>query len=150
MTGTNRAGMQTEPLLISPVSGSDGALRSPSFSWTGLPYTDLYQFTLARDAELRQIVVQEEVPNSAYLYEGELEWGETYFWQVQVIAPIPSEPSEIGVFTVGVPIQQQELPEYAPYPIPDVDRATPTWVWWIIGVLTALNVVVITFVMVRR
>jgi hypothetical protein len=151
MAGSNRGGMHIAPVLVAPESGADGVLRSPAFSWTGFPHIEHYEFILASDASLTQVLVKEIVPTSAYLYRGELDWGATYFWQVKAIQPVMSEASNIGVFTVETQVQQQQAPAIVGPPV-FIPRAaaTPSWVWWIIGVLTALNIVVIVSCMVRR
>ena len=152
MTGSDRDGMQIAPLLITPESGADGVLKTPSFSWTGFPHTERYEFILASDAGLKQVVVRNEVPASAYKYDGELDWGTTYYWQVRAIAPVPSESSNIGVFTVeSQPPRQQVLPTMSPMVVPAVAAATtPLWVWLVIAVLASLVVVIIVLTMVRR
>ena len=150
MAGSDRGGMHIAPVLITPESGADGISRSPAFSWTGFPHDERYEFLLASDADLTQILVKETVPTSAYVYEGELDWGATYFWQVKAIEPVISEASNIGVFTIETQLQQQQIPAWPSPPafVPEV--GTPSWVWWIIGVLTILNIMIITYIMVRR
>jgi len=138
--------MHIAPILKVPQSGSRGVSRSPAFSWLGFPQTTEYEFILARDAELREIVVKERVPASAYLYRGELDWGATYFWQVKAVKPVPSEPSAIGVFTVML---QPQPPAPAVVP-PTVPPTTPFWIWLIIAVLTLLVIVIIVLCLVKR
>lgn len=149
--GTDREGMQIAPLLVTPESGADGVLRVPAFSWTGFPHTEKYELILASDADLKQVLVREEVPTSAYVYSGELDWGVTYYWQVKAITPVPSESSNIGVFTVESQPQQQVIPVMPQMVVPSVaTAATPLWVWLVIGVLTSLIVVIVVLTMVRR
>ena len=128
-------------------------LKTPAFSWTGFPHTEKYEFILASDADFKQVVVREEVSTSAYVYDGELEWGATYYWRVKALAPVPSESSNIGVFTwESQPPQQQVLPIMSPIVVPAAAAAaaTPLWVWLVIGVLTSLIVVIVVLTMVRR
>ena len=76
----------------------------------------------------------------------------TYYWQVRAIAPVPSESSNIGVFTVeSQPPRQQVLPTMSPMVVPAVAAATtPLWVWLVIAVLASLVIVIIVLTMVRR
>ena len=130
------------PILKVPESGSRGVSRSPAFSWLGFPHTTKYEFILAKDAGLTEIVVKEKVPTSAYIYSGKLDWGTTYFWQVKAIEPVPSEPSGIGVFTV---MPQPTTPVIMP-----VTPSTPLWIWLVIGILALLVIVIIVLCLLRR
>ena len=135
--------MHIAPILKVPESGSRGVSRLPAFSWLGFPHTTKYEFILAKDAGLTEIVVKEKVPTSAYICSGKLDWGATYFWQVKAIEPVPSEPSVIGVFTV--------MPEpTAPVIIMPVTPSTPLWIWLVIGILALLVIVIIVLCLVRR
>jgi len=130
------------PILKVPESGSRGVSRAPAFSWLGFPHTTKYEFILAKDAGLTEIVVKEKVPTSAYICSGKLDWGTTYFWQVKAIEPVPSEPSVIGVFTV---MPQPTTPVIMP-----VTLSTPLWIWLVIGILALLTIVIIVLCLVRR
>ncbi len=136
--------MHLAPILVAPENGGRGVSRSPGFSWLGFPHTTKYEFILAKDAVLTEIVVKEKVPTSAYTYSGKLDWGTTYFWQVKAIEPVPSEPSTIGVFTV---MPQQPQPTLPAMP---VTLSTPLWIWLVIGILTLLVIVVIVLCLVKR
>ncbi|HUS04467.1 MAG TPA: hypothetical protein VMY79_02975, partial [Dehalococcoidia bacterium] len=127
--------------------GSEGVSRSPGFSWRGFPQTTKYEFVLARDADLTQVVVKEKVPASAYIYSGQLDWGTTYFWQVKAIEPVPSEPSDVGIFTV---MPEQPTAAATPPAVPPVIPLTPLWIWAVIGVLSLLVIVVIVLCLVKR
>jgi len=126
------------PLLLVPDIGSKNVGRSPTFSWKGFPPTTEYEFTLAKDDALSQVVVSEKLSTTTYQYKGHLDWGTTYYWQVRAIDPVLSE-SSIGTFTV--------------MPAPEPTAATPptpSWIWAIIGILAFLDVVVITFCLIKR
>jgi hypothetical protein len=147
--GTTVGGMHIAPVLRVPEPGSREVPRSAVFSWLGFPGTTAYGFILAEDAALTQVLVTEQVPNSAYKYEGELDWGTTYFWQVRAIEPLPSEPA-IASFTVvtepehiPAPLSQSKFPE-------PVEPETPVWIWVLIGVLTLLTIVLIVSCLVKR
>ena len=133
--------LHTVPVLKVLRSGSSDVPRSPSFSWKGFPGTTKYEFILAEDADLTQVIVREEVNTSAYLYAYQLGWGETYFWQVRAIAPVPSDPAT-ATFTV---ISQPPAPQATPA-IPK----TSFWVWLIIGVLALVTIGVIVLSLTSR
>ncbi len=137
--------MHTAPILKVPKNGSNDMSQSPGFSWIGFPETTKYEFILAKDAVLMQIVVKEKVPTSAYHYSGELDWGATYFWQVKALEPVPSEPAT-GVFT----IMSEPQPAIPTTPVTPPAPATPFWIWVVIGILAFLTIVVIVLCLVRR
>jgi hypothetical protein len=131
--------MHITPILIAPQSGSMNIPRSPTFSWEGFAETTKYEFILTRNADLT-VVIREELTDTAYQYQGELNWGETYIWQVKALEPAPSEPSAISTFTV---MSQ-------PQPAMPASQAIPVWIWLIIGILAVLDVIVIVLCIIRR
>ncbi len=139
---TSVGNVHIAPILEAPEPGSSDVSRSPSFSWSGFADTTKYELILAKDPNLAQIIIKEEVPTTAYYYSGKLDWGTTYFWQVRAIEPVPSEPT-IGTFTV--------MPESKPpTPTPSPPPAVPFWIWLVIGILALLIVVIIVLCLVRR
>jgi len=48
---------------------------------------------------LTDIVVQENLPTTAYKYSGRLDYDTSYFWQVAATKPLPSELSPVFCFT---------------------------------------------------
>ena len=145
--GTTVGGMHIAPVLEVPEPGSSDVPRSTAFSWVGFPGTTEYEFTLAKDATLTQVVIREEVPTSAYQYRGKLDWGTTYFWQVRAIEPLHSEPA-IGAFTI-MPEPQHVSPSPSPLPV-HAEPVTPLWIWLVIGILALLTVGVIVLCLVKR
>jgi hypothetical protein len=88
------------PTLLQPPNNCTGCTTSPAFSWSPMFQTTKYQFILAKDAELSQVVDNVIVTTTSYQHKGKLDTGVTYYWQVQAIEPVVSEPSPIGCFTV--------------------------------------------------
>jgi hypothetical protein len=128
--------------LFNPTYGSINVSNTPAFSWSGMPKTTTYEFVLAADAALQQVVVKADVPTTSYLYDGKLNYNTTYFWQVRALEPVVSDPSPVGIFTVMA----------APKPVtPEVETPAPipSWVWWIIAVITALIAAIIAYAMVK-
>jgi len=74
-------------------------VSSISFSWTPFKGATEYEFVLAKDSALTDIVVRESLPTTAYRYGGRLDHGTGYFWQVTTTKPLPSEPSPVFSFT---------------------------------------------------
>ena len=84
------------------------------FSWTPFKGTTEYQFVLAKDSALTDIVVLENLPTTAYKYSGRLDYDTGYFWQVVACKPLPSEPSPVFSFTTEPepPVLQVAPPLY--------------------------------------
>jgi hypothetical protein len=128
--------------LFSPTYGAKNISISPGFSWSGLPGVTEYEFILAKDAALQQVIVKADVPMTSYLYDGKLDYNTGYYWQVRALEPVVSDPSPIGTFIVAA--------ESKPV-TPAVEQPTtiPYWVWWIIAIFTALVVAMIAFATVK-
>ncbi len=139
--GTTIEGMHTAPLLRSPENGGVGIPRSPAFSWAGFPGTTVYEFVLAEDSGLTQVLVRRELSQPAFMYEGRLDWGTTYFWRVKALEPAPSDAST-GTFTVMLE-PQEEPPMPVPPEVVFPESETPRWVWIVIGVLGLLAALVV-------
>ena len=89
----------------------DIPVSSIAFSWAPFKETTEYQFILAKDSALTDIIVQESLPNTAYRYGGRLDYDTPYFWQITATKPLPSEPSPVFAFTTKSKTSQpQEIP----------------------------------------
>jgi hypothetical protein len=124
--------------LFSPPYGARGVSRSPSFSWSPMPETTKYEFVLAKDTALQQVIVKTNVPSTSYTYDGELDFNTRYFWQVRAIEPVVSDLSPIGSFRVAAMGKPAGPPEEKPSPI-------PFWIWGLIVVCVILVVAMIAF-----
>jgi hypothetical protein len=126
--------------LLSPPHGARVVSRAPGFSWSPIPKTTKYEFVLAKDADLQQVIVKTSVPMTSYKYNGRLDFNTTYFWQVRAIEPVFSDPSPVGSFTVvamGTPAAREQ-----PSPL-------PLWTWWLIVVCVILLIVMVVLAMVK-
>jgi hypothetical protein len=140
-TGLPARTKQLGPALLKPVDCARGVSPSSAFSWSPIPGTTKYEFILARDAALTQVVVKAKVSTTAYEYDDKLDWNTAYFWQVQAIEPMASEPSSTATFTViakEVPLETNATQS----------AATTLWVWVGIAIYVALVAAVI--VLIRR
>jgi hypothetical protein len=129
---TVKAGLPVEadyygPKLLSPDNGCLGCPIQPaSFSWSSFKETTKYEFVLAKDAAMTQVVVDDEAYTSAYQYEGMLDYGTGYYWRVIALEPVPSDWSATFVF-------QTETAPALPSP-PAKAPGTPLWVWVLMAV----------------
>jgi hypothetical protein len=129
-------------MLFNPKYGSRNVSVTPGFSWSAMPKTTKYEFILAKDAALQQVIVKANVSTTSYLYDGTLDYNTTYFWQVRAIEPVVSDPSPVGTFTVMAQPKPTTPEAENPAPI-------PSWVWWIIALVTVLIAAMIAFAMVK-
>jgi hypothetical protein len=130
--------------LLSPVNACCGyPVKSVPFTWSPIKDTTSYQFILARDAGLADIVITAKVNTTAYVYEGTLDYSTNYFWQVIALKPAPSDPSPVFNFTTeAMPLPEPKITESSP--------ATPTWVWVTIIVGAALIIAVSVLIFAAR
>jgi hypothetical protein len=115
-----------------------------SFTWSPLKDTTKYRFVLAENAAMTQVVKEAEVTTTAYGYDGQLEYGQSYFWRVMALEPVPSDWSATFSF----------MTEAAPLPPPTqpvLQSETPLWAWVVIAIGLALLIVIIVLIFrVRR
>lgn len=131
------------PILLTPPENSKVISRSPSFSWKPLVEATEYEFTLARDPAFQQVILNHKLSNTTLDYQGELDWGRTYYWKVQATKPFIGEPSQISSFSIA----EQESQNISN--IPSKLANQPLWLWiflalLIIAILVATIVVIST------
>jgi hypothetical protein len=132
---------------MQPIYPNNGYNTCPvkpvSFSWSPLSDTSKYRFVLAKDAAMTEVVKEAVVTTTAYDYDGELEYGQAYFWRVMALEPVPSDWS--ATFTFGTEPAPQSTPAV---PAPQ----TPFWAWVIIviGLILLIVIIVLIFRMRRR
>lgn len=137
-TNPTQQPVQSSLNLLMPMDNTTNVNRSPKFSWAPVPEAIEFEFILARDKSLQQIVVSRNISDTTYDYDGELDWGNTYFWQVKVTKPFLSEASPVFSFTVategtGKPSSTQQMTS-----IPAL------WLWLIIAFLVIVVLVAVT------
>jgi len=131
------------PVLLNPVNCARDVSLCPAFSWAPIPGTTRYEFTLAEDPALTQVIAQVTVPTTAYEYDGNLNWNTAYFWQVKAIEPIVSEPSPVATFTVISKGRAITPSSHSP-PLP-----APWWTWIAIAIYVALVAAMLALIRTR-
>jgi hypothetical protein len=119
--------------------GNNFPVTSATFTWSPLQDTTRYRFVLAKDAAMTQVVKEAEVTTTAYEYNGQLEYGQSYFWRVMALEPVPSDWSATFSFKT-----EEEAPPPTAEPAPQPE--TPLWAWVVIAIGLALLIVIIVFV----
>lgn len=146
--GANYAG----PRAVSPRAGvQDQRVEDVSFSWSPVSNATEYSFILGKDPSFSKPLVNTRVAGTTFTYNGILDYGTTYFWQVWATEPSLSEKSPVFMFTT---VERQAFSQVtetvvppAPSPIvvvvPAEDGGVPSWAWALGGVCGLLAVVVI-------
>jgi len=135
----------SSPNLLTPTDNATNVNRSPTFTWTSVPEAMEYEFTLANDRFLENIVISLDISGTTYHYDGELDLGSTYYWQVKVIKPSLAEPSSVFSFTVAA----EETT--APSPTGSMISIPALWLWLIIAFLViAISVAVTITIKTKR
>ena len=90
---------------FTPANGStEYPVKPLSFNWSGYQETTKYQFILAKDAQLLDIVVDDFTATAAYAVKDSLEYDTGYYWQIRAVEPVLSDAGAIFTFhTVQAP-----------------------------------------------
>ena len=116
-------------------------VKPVSFTWSPIEDTTKYRFVLANDAAMTQVVKEADVTTTAYEYDGQLEYGQSYFWRVMALEPAPSDWSATFRFqTEATP------PSPPPPPQPATQPETPLWAWVVIAIGLALLIAIIVLI----
>ncbi len=108
------------PTISSPPNGSNVASLTPAFSWEPIAGVTGYQFQLSKEPSFALIVYTDNVTSSgaALPVAKRLTDGDTYFWRVRAITPAVGEWSQVGIFTIAIPV--------TPPPTTPIPPVTPT------------------------
>jgi hypothetical protein len=120
------------PVISSPPSGSNVATLTPAFSWEPIAGVTSYEFQLAKEPEFALMVYTANgtTSSAALPVATRLEDGKTYFWRVRAITPAVGEWSQVGIFTVAIPVTPTPTPPVTPtvtiVPTPTITLPQPT------------------------
>jgi len=141
----------TGPTLLTPVDGICSNCIPPiRFSWSPIKNALMYQFTLARDAQLQDVIVQENTGTTAFELKSRLPYSTPYYWQVKAIAPVISDPSPVGTFTLSENITQPQKQAEAKPKSGAVPAASNFWIWIIIVIVVVLLLLINAYVFISR
>ncbi len=139
------------PTLLTPVDGvCSNCLPPIRFSWSPIKNATSYQFILARDAQLSDVIVQETTSTTAFELKSRLSLSTPYYWQVKAVAPVVSDPSPVGTFTLVENITQSQKQPAAKQQPGAVPAASNFWVWIIIVIVVILLLLINVFVFISR
>jgi len=129
--------------LLSPAKGCTGCNTKPAFSWSPYQGATGYCFVLAKDADMKQVIVQVTTPATAYEYDKPLEEDSTYFWNVCAAGsdgqPVSDWSATFSFNTAPGTYTEQSH---------EKEKATPLCIWAIIA--TGIILVIITLVLIIK
>jgi hypothetical protein len=133
------------PQLLAPDNQCGCQCSAPvCFSWSPYKETEAYWFELSENYDMSNPLVSTEVGEStAYEYTGKLKCGTNYFWRVMAISPV-SDWSAVFSFITADDVSSASVDTDI-----QVFKATPLWVWMIIGTISILIVSLLVLI-VRR
>ena len=141
----------TGPTLLTPVDGiCSNCLPPIRFSWSPIKNARMYQFTLARDAQLQDVIAQETTETTAFEIKSRLPLSTPYYWQVKAVAPVISDPSPVGTFTLSENITQPQKQPTARTKSGQVPAASNFWIWIIIVIVVVLLLLINAYVVISR
>ncbi len=155
------------PVIASPPNGSLDVGTNPSFSWTPVTGTTMYEFQLDTGTTFTAPMVSEQTATTAIMPNVTLEEGRSYFWRVRALEPVPSEWSAIGTFVVAVPEPPPVTPTQTIAPTPtftievppavtvtiptqETTEVSPAYIWAIIIIGAVLVIAVIVLIVRTR
>ncbi len=114
------------PIPLSPDNGSiDCPVYGIPFLWTPFKEATKYEFALARDSDMTQMVKEIQVTTTSNLYDDTLDYDTNYFWRVMAIEPAPTEWSQTFSFQTEAAASAARPPQAEAPPKPTVSPTTP-------------------------
>jgi hypothetical protein len=94
------------PTLSAPGNGSTVETLQPGFSWEPIAGATMYEFEISKEASFVVTIFSENVTaaGESLPVAFKLEDGEQYYWRVRVVEPAVGEWSQVGVFSVAIPV----------------------------------------------
>ena len=127
--------------IISPLNGCLRCPASPAFSWSPYQKAVSYKLVLAKDAEMKQLVLEAITTTSAYKCEAQLENDSAYYWRIQALdnndKPL-SDWSATFCFSTAPVINPAQPPEN--------ERPVPLWIWVTIAIGMVLIIVTLILI----
>ncbi len=139
------------PTLLAPLDGICSDCKPPiRFSWSPIKNTTTYEFILAKNAQLTDIVVQEKTKSTAFEVKSKLLPSTAYYWQVRAVAPIPSDPSPVGTFSLSENKATPPKPPATTTKPGGVAAPADFWIWIIIVIVVVLLTLINAYVFISR
>jgi hypothetical protein len=162
------------PVIHTPVNGVVLDTLSPGFSWAPISGVTSYQFQLSKEPSFVVLVYSDNTTTAGEALPVALKLvaGTQYFWRVRAAAPAVGDWSEVGNFSVTVPVIASPTPTITPtitiLPTPTitvtlpqptviiptstavVEKISPAYIWAIIIIGAVLVIAVIVLIVRTR
>ncbi len=134
------------PALLNPINGPCAVCRPPvGFSWTPIKEAAKYEFVLAADPEMKNVVIRAYTTAPSY-YADNLEYFKPYYWKVRASAPIPSDFSPVATFSLTGGSQISPVSQAVRMLMPGVPGEMVIWIMIGLAYLLILLVIIYAFV----
>jgi len=128
------------PQLNQPADKAASIPEPVSFQWSPVGNATGYEFILAKDSQLKQVVTDIKTQGNEYRYTAPLEKG-TYYWQVKALGKGTGQPSQVSSFSIGQPAAATPVEKPAGSGIP---------IWLYIGLAVIIVVLIVLIVLFSR
>jgi hypothetical protein len=145
--------------LCSPACGAQDIILTPNFAWGAVDGATGYDVELAPTETFTAGVIKGKTEVNAWVCPETLKYSTTYYWRVRAEKDSTYSDWTYCMFTTMAepvaptpPVVVQQVPP-SPAPvinIPPATMITPTWIYAIIGVGSALAIVVIVLIVRTR
>jgi hypothetical protein len=127
------------PTLLQPPDNSTNKEHFLTFSWLPIPDVTEYQFILARDFSMQQILIEYKTSAITYTNNIELTPGSTYFWQVRATKPYIGPTSSAFSFSI---VEEKVIP-------PPATTTIVIWPYIVIIVALILGLTITTVLLIK-
>ena len=165
---TSLGGKIVAPELESPQAGARGVPLKPVFQWSALAGADSYEMVVSTDVNFDNPSILKvddyALPSNAWQSDVSLNYDTTYYWKVRARSSNSySAWSMVSAFTTESPTTTEPAPSSpsppspsspsppsppSPPPPPPAQPATPDWVFYMIGVLGFIIILLLATILV--
>lgn len=131
------------PTLLSPSNGCEGCFTNPAFSWSSYQKAKGYEFVLATDPDMQQVLIHATISTAAYEYGYPLAGDTVYFWHVRAV---DANDQPVSDWSATFCFRTTAIDNSAPPG--HEEKPTPPWVWATIA--TGIVLIIITSILIIR
>jgi len=147
------------PMLYTPEAGANGVPLKPIFQWSAIAGADSYELLVSTDASFDNPSITkvgaDALTTTAWECDLSLNYDTTYYWKVRARSSDSySAWSAVSAFTTELPPAPTEVteviqPPLSPPPVPPpAQQTTPDWVFYIMGLMGFIVVLLLAAILV--